>query len=78
VSSEIKIIDSTSGTTIYTYSLSNQNVAFQKAKELEEMGIEVTIKSPTSIETLGVALGMDHQALEKISCEIDKEIESHQ
>ena len=78
MSSEIKIIDSTSGTTIYTYSLSNQNVAFQKAKELEEMGIEETIKSPTSIETLGVALGMDHQALEKISCEIDKEIESHQ
>ena len=78
MSSEIKIIDSSSGTTIYTYNHNDQNLAFQKAKELEEMGIDVTIKTPTSIETLGVALGMDHQALEKISCEIDKEIESHQ
>ena len=76
--SKIKLIDTNSETVLYSFETSEQNEAFEKAKELEELGVEVRIKVPTSIETLGVALGMDHQALNKISCEIDKEIESHQ
>jgi hypothetical protein len=73
----IKIIDLNSNSTLYSFRDDECEIAFNKARELEELGLDIKIVTPTSIETLGVALGADHQALEKVSCEIKKEIESH-
>ena len=75
--SSIKLQDNSSGETLYEYPFSEQEKAFSKATELEQMGIDIKIVTPTSIETLGVALGADHQSLEKVSCEINEELESH-
>ena len=41
------------------------------------MGLNIKLSTPTSIETLGSALGADQDILSKVSNEIDKEIESH-
>lgn len=76
--SKIKLIDISTNETIYEFEIDAQEQAFRKATELEQMGLDIKIKVPTSIETLGVALGADHHALEKVSCEINEEIESHQ
>ena len=73
----IKIIDLNSNSTLYRFDHNEYEIAFDKAKELEELGLDIKIVVPTSIETLGVALGADHHALEKISCEINEEIDSH-
>ncbi len=75
--STIKLKDNSTDEIIYEFQINEQEKAFSKARELEEMGIDVKISTPTSIETLGVALGADHQALEKVSCEINEELESH-
>ena len=73
----IKIVDLNTESTIYSFDSDEYEKAFNKARELEELGLDIKIVTPTSIETLGVALGADHQALEKVSCEIKEEIDSH-
>lgn len=75
--SKIKLIDNGTGETIYEFSVVEQEKAFFKATELENMGLDIKISTPTSIETLGVALGADHKALEKVSCELKEELDSH-
>ena len=77
MSSHIKIIDIETDLVLYTFDLSKQEEAFYKAKELEGMGLNIKLSTPTSIETLGSALGADQDILSKVSDEIDKEIESH-
>ena len=73
----IKLIDLNSDSTLYSFDHNEYDIAFNKAKELEGLGLDIKIVTPTSIETLGVALGADHHALEKVSCEIKEEIDSH-
>ena len=73
----IKIIDIETDIVLYTFELSKQEDAFNKAKELEDMGLDIKLSTPTSIEVLGSALGADQELLNKVSVEIDKEISSH-
>ena len=77
MSNKVKIIDLSTETILYEYSIEDNDKAFHKANELENMGLNVKILTPTSIETLGVALGADHQSLKNVSQEIEKEIDSH-
>ena len=53
MNSHIKIIDIETDLVLYTFDLSKQEEAFYKAKELEGMGLNIKLSTPTSIETLG-------------------------
>jgi hypothetical protein len=74
--SKIKIFDSESQL-LYEFSMDQVEAAYAKAQELEEMGIEVTLKSPSLPETLGNTLGMSETDREKLRIEIEEEVESH-
>ncbi len=74
--SKIKIFDSESQL-LYEFSMDQVEAAYAKAQELEEMGIEVTLKSPSLPETLGNTLGMSEADREKLRIEIEEEVESH-
>ncbi|MFT6068241.1 MAG: hypothetical protein ACJAT2_000008 [Bacteriovoracaceae bacterium] len=74
--SKIKILDAESQL-LYEFSMDQVEAAYAKAQELEEMGIEVTLKRPSLPETLGNTLGMSKADQEKLRLEIEEEVESH-
>lgn len=74
--SKIKLLDSESQT-LYEFAMDDVEAAYSKAKELEEMGIEVTFDAPSLPETLGNTLGMSSEDKEKLRSEIEDEVESH-
>lgn len=60
-----------------SYTLEEREKAFNYAAELEEMGIEVTIKEPSLPETLINSLGATSTDRATLQKEIDEEIDSH-
>lgn len=74
--SKIKLLDSESQL-LYEYAMKDVEKAYAKAKELEEMGIEVSLVSPSLPETLGATLGMSEAEAERLKNEINEEIDSH-
>lgn len=74
--SKIKLLDS-EGQLLYEFPIENHEAAYAKAQELEDMGIDVTMQSPSLPETLGATLGMSKEETEKLKTEIENEIESH-
>ena len=74
--SKIKLLDSESQL-LYEYAIEDHEAAYNKAQELENMGIDVTMQSPSLPETLGATLGMSKEDTEKLKEEINDEIESH-
>lgn len=74
--SKIKLLDSESQL-LYEFPVDQVEAAYAKAKELEEMGIDVTLDAPSLPETLGDTLGMTSQDKKTLRAEIEEEIESH-
>ena len=74
--SKIKLLDSESQL-LYEFSMEDSEAAYAKAKELEEMGIDVKLDAPSLPETLGGTLGMSCTDKEILRNEIEDEIESH-
>jgi len=71
------ILTSIEGQILYRFNLNEKDKAFQKAEELEEMGIEIILKQPSLPETLGNCLGIDEEASDELKKEISEEISSH-
>ncbi len=72
----IKVYDS-QGQELASFSLEERNKAFEYAEQMEEMGIEVTLKEPSLPETLIASLGASEMDTGRLRREIDEEIESH-
>ena len=75
MSNTIKLIEPTSG--ICMFESEDSEKAYAKARELEEMGIEIKVISPSAPESLATLLGADKDDLEVLKTIIDAEIESH-
>ena len=75
--STIKIIDKLSNQTLYQFSMENIEKAYQKAAQLEEMGIDFVISIPSTAQTLLQSLGADQFTINYLKEEIDNEIDSH-
>ena len=54
----IKIIDPQTLEVLYTYSLEESEQAYQKAQQLEELGLAIKLEIPTFGETLAHSLGL--------------------
>ena len=74
---KIIIQDCISRNKLYQFELSQSELAFQKAMELEKLGLDVEIVRPNTIHTLANDLGVSTEHLEIIHNEINSEVESH-
>ncbi len=65
------------GQLLATYDLDKRDQAYQYAEQLEEMGINVTLREPSLPETLLRSLGASEEDTETLKKEIDEEIAAH-
>jgi len=71
------LIQTIDGQTLARYSYDQREKAFSYAEELENMGIEVTLSSPSLPESLLISLGANTKEREHLKNEIEEEIDSH-
>jgi len=75
---EIKVIEVMSGEVLQSFSLSQQDDAYTYATQMEQLGLDVKITSPSLPETLAISLGKKNQDIQNLREEIEQEIDSHQ
>ncbi len=69
--------EKSSGENLFQFNGDEQGLAFEKAKELDELGIEVELIIPTVVETLAFELGSNlKESLEYIS-DAENELDEH-
>ena len=62
---------------LFRCSIEEREKAFEFARQMENLGVEVTLQEPSSIETLATSLGIDAQEQEKLKATITHEIKEH-
>ena len=75
---KIKVIDQHSNQILKEFNLDDGQTALEFASNLEELGVDVKIEHPSTIETLAQALGSEGEELEEITRGLQTEIEHHQ
>ncbi|WP_417336085.1 hypothetical protein [Halobacteriovorax marinus] len=75
--SKIKVIEANTKEVLFECDFEDHEKAFEYARELEEMGIDIKIHAPSLSETLAVSLGADEADLSTLRSEVDNEIASH-
>ena len=74
---KIKVYEINTEETLQTFESHETEKAYEYARQMEEMGIEVKVKIPSINHTLADSLGMGSEDLENLTVAIDKEIDSH-
>ena len=74
--SKVMVMDS-EGQSLFECSLKDREKAFEYARQMEELGIEVSIFEPSLPETLATSLGMKEEEVDQFRKTIDDEIDSH-
>ncbi len=77
MSNRVKVIEVMSETTLFECPIEDIEIAYQKAREYEEMGIDVEIKAPGLAETLVRSLGANSEEIAEYQKSMDNEIDSH-
>lgn len=75
--SKIRIIDQQNETEIYSFEFHQQDEAYAKMIELEEMGLDVKLIVPTVTESLCDSLGIKQDEKEDYQQSVVAEIEDH-
>lgn len=75
--SKIKIIENTTGETMYEFSFEESEAAQIKATELDEMGLDISLKIPTVTQTLCDTLGIENEDLLDYEESVVAEIDDH-
>ncbi len=75
--SKIKILNNDSGEVLYEFELDQQDEAYAKATELEEIGLDITLKSPGLTETLCDSLGLENDARADYEQSVVAEMDDH-
>lgn len=74
---KISLIDRSTNYLIEEFHPDQEELAYQKALELEKLEIDVEVRFPSSMEQLGLALGASNDQIIGLKCEIQKELNSH-
>lgn len=77
MSSTIKIFEKDSMILLFECGLDDIELAYKKAEEFENFGIDVLLRSPSLPETLIRTLGADDQCVKELNDMLDDEIRSH-
>ena len=76
---EVKIIERHSLEVLFECSFTDMEKAYEEARKLEEMGLEVDLITPSVHETLGEALGISRYSKKQhyYNKSLKEEIDSH-
>lgn len=74
---KIKIYEKHTNQLLNSFDVADSEKAYVYAKQMEEMGIDIRMDSPSVNHSLGESLGMNEEELENLSAAIDEEIDSH-
>ena len=77
IDGQIKVVEVQSGQELFCCSPGEAEKAFQYAKSMEQMGVEVSIVSPSVSETLAVELGVNEGDWGEYQQSMEDEIEYH-
>lgn len=77
MSRRIKVIEINSKEVLFECDVDDEDKAYAYAKDMEDMGIEVEINSPSLPETLVSTLGANQEDIEALKKMMNEEIESH-
>lgn len=75
---KIRVLDTTTGTTIKEFLIEESEAAHVFAAQMEEIGIPVEIDIPSTVESLAVALGVEDDKLHEIEADLDHEMSEHE
>lgn len=77
-SSKIKIIDNGTKEVLYEYSFDDSDKAYAMATQMEEMGLDISIVTPSVTETLCDTLGLENDAKEDYEQSVIAEMHDHE
>lgn len=63
---------------LFECAINESEKAYQFAAEMEEMGLDIEVVSPTLGETLSNSLGLSKEAQEKYKESLEEEMDSHE
>jgi tRNA A-37 threonylcarbamoyl transferase component Bud32 len=76
--SKIVVRDIHTQQVLFECSVEQSEKAYQFAAEMEEMGLDIEVLSPTLSETLSHSLGLSEEQLQKYKASVDEEMETHE
>jgi hypothetical protein len=76
--SKIQVRDVQTDAVLFECSIEEAHKAYQFAAEMETLGLDIKVFSPTLTETLSQSLGLSREAQERYRQSMDEEIESHE
>ena len=65
------------GQELFSCTIDEEEKAFEFAKQMEKLNIEVSIESPSLVETLGIGLGITEKERSQLKDALFYEIKNH-
>ena len=75
---KIQVIDIQTGQSLYECALNESEKAYQFAAQMEELGLDVKLVSPTLTDTLSTSLGLSNEAKAEYQKSMEEEMEEHE
>jgi hypothetical protein len=76
--SKIQVQDTQTQQVLFECAINESEKAYQFAAEMEELGLDVRVISPTLSETLTESLGLSQQELRQYQESMEEEIDQHE
>lgn len=76
--SKIKILDNQSKEELYSFDIQDHAAAYEKARDLEEMGLDIIVSTPGVTQTLCDTLGIENDAREEYENSVTAEMDDHE
>lgn len=78
MNSLVKVVDQNSQSVLFSCGMDNIHSAYLYAKEMENLGLEVKIVSPTITQTLADGLGISAQEKMNLQESVNQELHDHE
>ena len=78
MTTKVKVIEINSESTLFECAVDQSEMAYKKAAEFEEMGLEVKLIHPSVNESLATSLGIKGDPLQAFEDSLEEEIEGHE
>lgn len=75
---KILVRDVQTKSVLFECAITESEKAYQFAAEMEEMGLDIEVISPTLGETLSNSLGLNQEELQKYKESLEEEMDSHE
>lgn len=77
MNSLVKVVDQNSQSVLFSCAMDNIHSAYLYAKEMENLGLDVKIVSPTITQTLANGLGISEQEKANYQASVSRELHDH-